>query len=92
MRGPLLATQNRIEHLIVPAAVTPLGRTDDAFFLEARLLQRASLGDVLHIGIGFDPLCTRVPEEIVRELTLRLSSDPASTMLLAKSDRDHPAR
>jgi hypothetical protein len=86
--GPRVITQQPVPDAVAPASVPKAIAPQHALALEADALQRSLLGDVVDLGRGLEAVDRRRREQVVDELSLRLGSDPTSSMLGVDPDPD----
>jgi hypothetical protein len=84
----LVAAEPAVQHEIVPLSGPVLRMPGNTFALETGSFECALLGDVVHVGAGFEPLDKGVLEEVRRERCLRRGADPTAAELRAQHDSD----
>ena len=72
-------------------AVAPLRFSQRSLAVEARVLECALLGDVLHVGRGLDPVRGGVAEEQDGQLRLGPCSETGAAVAGEQPDADHRA-
>jgi len=90
--GARVVTEPGVEDEVVPSGSAVLGATQHAFADEAGPLQRPSLGDVGHVGVGLDPVGGSGREQVLGQHALGLGAVTEATMLREDRDADLPAR
>lgn len=90
MRNGPFGSNNRIDPLVMPRTVPPLSVTDDPLPNEPQLLKTTLLRNIFSSRRSLNTLNRIMSEEIVDELTLRLSTDPLPSMCGENPESDLP--
>jgi len=85
-------TEPGVEDEVVPSGSAVLGATQHAFADEAGPLQRPSLGDVGHVGVGLDPVGGSGCEQVLGQHALGPGAVAEAPMLREDRDADLPGQ